>query len=198
MSTAPTKSLDAPIAMIFAFNDEFVLQGLQGLTHEELWRSPTDRNNSILWVADHVVQTRAAVLQMLGERAETGWGNLFDRGATVGDATRYPSGAEVERVMREVTPRLHAALLALSNEDLSRSASQPAPGIKTLADELAFFALHDSYHLWQMSYIRKALGYPGLALKTKTPARQTIAIILSKGVSKEWVNPKKDVSHHPN
>lgn len=163
MSTAPAKSLVAPIAMIFAFNDDFVLQGLQGLTHEELWRSPTNRNNSMLWVAGHVVQTRAAVLQMLGERVETGWANLFDRGATVGDAARYPSGAEVERVMREVSPRLRAALLALSDEHLSRSASQSIPGVKTLADELAFFALHDSYHVGQMSYIRKALGYPGLA-----------------------------------
>jgi hypothetical protein len=41
--------------------------------------------------------------------------------------------------------------------------SQPIPGIKTLADELAFVALHDSYQVGQMAYIRKALGYPGLA-----------------------------------
>lgn len=100
---------------------------------------------------------------MLGERVKTGWGNLFDRGATVGDAGRYPSGAEVERVMREVSPRLHAALLALSDEHLSRSASLPIPGLTTLADELTFFALHDSYHVGQMAYIRKALGYPRLA-----------------------------------
>ncbi len=41
--------------------------------------------------------------------------------------------------------------------------SQAIPGIKTLADELAFFALHDSYQVGQMAYIRKAVGYPGLA-----------------------------------
>jgi uncharacterized damage-inducible protein DinB len=32
----------------------------------------------------------------------------------------------------------------------------------TLAGELAFFAMHDTYHVGQMAYIRKALGYPGL------------------------------------
>jgi uncharacterized damage-inducible protein DinB len=149
--------------MIFSFNNHFVLQALEGLSHEELWRAPTSYNNPMLWVAGHVVQTRAMVLQMLGDRVETGWGNLFDRGTKIGDAKQYPSGAEIARVMREVSPRLHDALSTLSDEHLSKPASLPIPGIKTLADELAFFALHDSYHVGQLAYIRKSLGYPGLA-----------------------------------
>ena len=32
-----------------------------------------------------------------------------------------------------------------------------------MADQIAFFALHDSYHVGQMAYIRKALGYQGIA-----------------------------------
>lgn len=162
MATKTTNTAAAP-TLIFSFNDGFVLQALQGLTHDELWRAFTDRNNPMLWVAGHVVQSRATVLQMLGEPVETGWGNLFDRGATIQDGGRYPSGAEVERTMREVSPRLCAILSALSDEQLARPASFPIPGIKTLADELAFFALHDSYHVGQMAYIRKGLGYPRLA-----------------------------------
>ena len=42
MSTVSAGSLAAPIAMIFSFNEPLVLQALQGLTLEELWRSPTD------------------------------------------------------------------------------------------------------------------------------------------------------------
>jgi hypothetical protein len=37
------------------------------------------------------------------------------------------------------------------------------PGLKTMTDELAFFALHDAYHAGQLAYVRKGLGYPGLA-----------------------------------
>ena len=33
-------------------------------------------------------------------------------------------------------------------------------GAKTVADQLAFFALHDTYHVGQMAYVRKALGCP--------------------------------------
>jgi len=57
---------------------------------------------------------------------------------------------------------LHSALSNLPDELLGRSASLQIPGLKTLADELAFFALHDSYHVGQLGYIRKGLGYPGL------------------------------------
>jgi len=39
MSATAAGSLVAPTAIIFSFNDQFVLQALQGLTHEELWRS---------------------------------------------------------------------------------------------------------------------------------------------------------------
>jgi uncharacterized damage-inducible protein DinB len=163
MTTTTANTSAAPIAMIFAFSDSLVLQALEGLTHEELWRPLTTSNNPLLWVAGHIVQTRAVVLQILGEQAETGWGSLFDRGAKIGNPKDYPSGPEVARVMREVSPRLHTALGALRDEQLNRPASFPIPGLKTLTDELAFFALHDAYHAGQLAYVRKGLGYPGLA-----------------------------------
>ena len=163
MTTITATTGAAPIALIFAFSDSFVLQALDGLTHEELWRPLTPSNNPLLWVAGHIVQTRAMVLQILGEQADTGWGALFDRGAKIGEPKDYPSGPEVARVMREISPRLHAALAALQDEQLNRPASLPIPGLKTLTDELAFFALHDAYHVGQLAYVRKGLGYPGLA-----------------------------------
>ena len=162
MTTATTSAVTAPIAMIFSVNDALVSQALDGLTHEELWHAPTDRNNAMLWIAGHVVQTRAMVLQLLGEPVDTGWGSVFDRGATIGEADRYPTRDEIERVMRDISPRLHAKLVSLDDAELAGPATMPLPGAKTIADQLAFFALHDTYHVGQMAYIRKALGYPGL------------------------------------
>jgi uncharacterized damage-inducible protein DinB len=163
MTTATTSAVAAPIAMIFSVNDDLVFRALEGLTHEQLWQAPTDRNNAMLWIAGHVVQTRAMVLKMLGEPVDTGWGAVFDRGATIGDADQYPSRDEIERVMRDVSPRLQAKLAALDDEQLAGPATMPLPSAKTVADQLAFFALHDTYHVGQMAYVRKALGYPALA-----------------------------------
>jgi hypothetical protein len=59
MTTATTSAVATPIATIFAINDGLVLPALEGLTDDELWKAPTDRNNAMLWIAGHVVQTRA-------------------------------------------------------------------------------------------------------------------------------------------
>ncbi len=103
------------------------------------------------------------VLGFLGDPVDTGWGKLFDRGAGLVDATQYPTRDQIEGVMRDVSPRLNAKLTSLTDEVLTRPATMQVPGTKTVADELAFFAFHDSYHIGQLSYIRKSLGYPGLA-----------------------------------
>jgi hypothetical protein len=163
MTSTTTSAMAAPVATIFSFNEPFVLEALNGLTDEELWRAPSDRNNAMLWVAGHVVQTRAMLLGFLGDPVDTGWGKLFDRGAQVVDRSAYPSRDEIERVMRDVSPRLHAKLASVPDDVLARPATLNVPGLKTVADELAFFALHDSYHVGQLSYIRKSLGRPGLA-----------------------------------
>src|SRR5262249_44966441 len=131
MTTTATRTVAAPISTIFSFNDELVLQAVDGLTQEEWWQAPTDHNNPLLWVAGHLVQTRAMVLQMLGESVDTGWGNLFDRGAKIGDVDQYPSGAEVAQTMREISPRLRTALATLGDEQLNRSSSLGIPGLQT-------------------------------------------------------------------
>jgi DinB superfamily len=163
MTPATTSATAAPVAMIFSFNDDFLFRALDGLTPPQLWQRPTERNNPMAWVAGHLVQSRATVLRLLGDPVDTGWGSLFDRGATIGETSQYPPRDEIERVMREVTPRLHAKLASLDDASLARPASFGLPFAKTLSDELAFFALHESYTVGQLSYIRKALGYPGLA-----------------------------------
>jgi uncharacterized damage-inducible protein DinB len=163
MTTATASALAAPTAMIFSFNEPFVHQALSGLSEEELHRPPSDRNNNMLWIAGHIVQTRAMVLGFLGDHVNTGWGKLFDRGAALVDASQYPARDQIERVMRDVSARLNAKLASLTDDVLKRPATMQVPGTKTVADELAFFAFHDSYHIGQLSYIRKSLGYPGLA-----------------------------------
>ena len=117
----------------------------------------------MLWIAGHVVQTRAQLLGLLGEPFDTGWGERFDRGAVIGEAEGYPSRDEIERVMREVSQRLQAKLAALDDARRAQPPSIDLHGATTVADQVAGFAFHDSYHVGQMGYIRKALGYPALA-----------------------------------
>jgi uncharacterized damage-inducible protein DinB len=163
MTTTTRSAVAAPIAMMFRVNQGLVARALDSLTDDELWRRPTDNNNPMLWIAGHVVQTRAALLKLLGEPFDTGWGDLFARGVALQDRARYPSRGDIDSVMRDVTARLHTKLAALDDEQLASPATGPVfPNAQTVADQIAFLALHESYHVGQLAYVRKALGYPAL------------------------------------
>ena len=67
----------APIAYIFQANDGLIRQTLSDLPAEAFWKQPGGHGNSIMWIVGHITQTRAGMLSLLGERASTGWGELF-------------------------------------------------------------------------------------------------------------------------
>jgi uncharacterized damage-inducible protein DinB len=67
-------------------------------------------------------------------------------------------------VHRDVADRLNWHFAAVTQTELARPAAGPAlPGVTTLAEQLAFFAFHESYHVGQLAYIRKSLGRSGVA-----------------------------------
>jgi uncharacterized protein YndB with AHSA1/START domain len=154
----------APIALMFKLNAGLIKSSLDGIADSDLWQQPTPRNNPMLWVFGHIVATRARLLGALGDPLDAGWSDLFNRGAALQDAGRYPVRQEIERVHGEVADRLKTKFAAFTDADLERPAPTPGlPGVKTVADQLAFFAFHESYHVGQLAYIRKSLGHSGIA-----------------------------------
>lgn len=154
----------APLGFVFAANTSLVVKAFDGIGDDRLWYRPTPQTNPLLWIAGHIVHVRAGLLRLLGDPVETGWGDLFARGAALEDEAKYPGKAEVLRVHQDVGGRIMARLASLTASDLARgvTAGPKPPGVRTLGDQLGFFALHDSYHVGQLGYLRKALGLPGL------------------------------------
>jgi len=86
-----TASAARAIAYIFAANSGLIAKAFEGVADNQLWSRATPGNNPILWIAGHMVGTRALILELLGDPVETGWGDLFARGAALGDQVNYPS-----------------------------------------------------------------------------------------------------------
>jgi uncharacterized protein YndB with AHSA1/START domain/uncharacterized damage-inducible protein DinB len=154
----------APLALIFSVNDSLASRTFEKMADEDLWRRPTERSNPMLWIFGHMVNTRAQMLKMFGEPFDTGWGDVFDRGASLGDAARYPTRETVQAVSHNVNSQLYAKLGALTDAELAKPATRaPTPAVQTIADQIAFLVMHDTYHVGQLAYVRKALGHPGVA-----------------------------------
>ena len=153
----------APLALIFTVNDSLAARSFEKVTDEEIWHRPTDKSNPMLWIFGHMVNTRAAMLKMLGEPFDTGWGDLFDRGAGLHDPARYPAREAVQNVARDVNSRLYAKLASLTDGELASPATRSfTPAVKTVTDQIAFLVMHDTYHVGQLAYVRKAIGHTGV------------------------------------
>jgi hypothetical protein len=161
--TATESPLVTPIRKIYLTNEGLTAKALGGLTFEQLTYRLTENNSPMIWIAAHIVQSRAFVLKLTGESFDTRWGSLFARGAAVPEPAAYPPVSEIAGRMAEVSAQLYATLSSLSPEQLA----VPAPGVnfpnaETLLEQVGFLALHESYHVGQLAYIRKSLGFPGL------------------------------------
>ena len=164
MSTTTTSHPSvAPLIFILTTNDSLAERTFQGVADGDEWKRPTPQSNPMLWILGHMVQTRVALLKLLGEEFDTGWGDVFARGAALEDASGYPGRDAVQSMSRALNARLYARLATLTDADLAAPASRAfTPAVKTLADQISFLTMHDTYHVGQLGYVRKAIGLPGV------------------------------------
>jgi len=153
-----------PVSLIFKLNTGLLRTTLDGLSGDELWQRPTPQTNPMLWIYGHIVQTRATMLGILDDPFDTAWTDLFTRGSALHEASRYPSRDAIDRAHRQIVDRLRARFDRLTEADLASPArGRQLPGARTVGDQLAFLAFHESYHIGQLAYVRKALGHSAIA-----------------------------------
>ena len=153
----------APLAFILSTNDSLAERSFQGVAAGDEWKRPTPQSNPMLWIFGHMVDTRVGLLRLVGGDADLGWGDVFNRGAELADASGYPTRERIVEASRDINGKLYPALAALTDADLAKPATRPfTPAVKTLGDQIAFLTMHDTYHVGQLGYVRKALGLPGV------------------------------------
>jgi uncharacterized damage-inducible protein DinB len=163
-TTATRPAAIAPIAYIFQANDGLIRRTLSDLPADALWKQPGGQGNSIMWIVGHITQTRAGMLSLLGERASTGWGELFRRGAQRQDPSAYPDPQAIKAKGIELTQQLREKLASITEGELAAPVTAvKLPNVSTVGDALAFFAFHEAYHVGQLGYVKKALGYASIA-----------------------------------
>jgi uncharacterized damage-inducible protein DinB len=148
------------VALIYKLNNGVVSRTLDGLSDDEVWQSPPGGGNPIGWILGHVAEYRVGLLGLLGCPLHTEWSaRLFGRGSVRGDRRAYPSRAAIESTWNATHRAMRDAFAAVTSEQLSAPATIELPGVRTLAEQIAFGAFHESYHVGQMGYVRRQLGH---------------------------------------
>jgi hypothetical protein len=148
------------ISESFKFNADLFKKMVEGIASDQWLVRPGGHSNNLLWVTGHAVWARGRALKTLGLEWSHPWVNLFARGAVLVAQDQYPRPEEVLNAWDDVSGKLTSALESASPEVLSKPAPPGIPSFDgKLSGTLAFFSIHESYHIGQMGYLRKWLGY---------------------------------------
>ena len=156
-------SIIASAAENYRFNSGLLPKLAGDLAPQEWLRRPNDSSNHIAWIAGHMVWTRKQLLGRLGTEWSLPWLNLFARGEPCASDAAYPSQAELLDAWSEASRLLENALDSATEELLAQPATSgpPSPDGK-MSGIVSFLAIHETYHLGQISYLRGWLGRKGL------------------------------------
>ena len=145
---------------MFKFNTDIVNKAIADVSAEDWFRKPSDDSNHLMWVMGHLVVHRGQTLKTLGVDWNIAWAPLFSRGSErVADA-EYPRAEEMRDAWNSVSSELSSVLKNSPADVLAAAAPKGPPTFdgKT-SGTVAFYAFHDTYHVGQVSFLRKWLGY---------------------------------------
>jgi uncharacterized damage-inducible protein DinB len=144
-------------------NERLLKRGLADLAIEHMVHRPVDRGNSIHWIVGHITRSRFNFAKALGIEIENPLGESFVRGTPALDDDEYPDMKEVIAAWEMATEKLMARMESITEAELKAAASfqLPTPD-QTLVGLATFIAFHETYHVGQISFVKKLFGLDGL------------------------------------
>ena len=148
------------ITGMFKFNTDIVNKAIAGVESDHWFKKPGDDSNHLTWVMGHLIVHRGQTLKVLGVDYDNTWSELFTRGSErVADA-QYPSVEDIRSAWQDVSSKLSEALKSAPENVVTQDAPKGPPSFDgKIAGTVAFYAFHDTYHVGQVSFLRKWLGY---------------------------------------
>jgi uncharacterized damage-inducible protein DinB len=137
---------------------------LTGLSEGQLLMRPAGDCNNAAFVAAHLVDSRHWMLAQLGSAKPNPLSRYIEGKRGIDEMTEFPSLVELEQAWQAVSTAVAECLDALSADQLDQSVDLGALAeTHTKLGLLAFVVQHDSYHLGQLSLLRRQAGLPAMS-----------------------------------
>ena len=135
-------------------------KAIDGIPPESWLVQPATDSNHLLWIAGHVVVHRGLAAKLLGAEWSAPWEKLFARGTKRMDSGQFPPAKDIQESWKKVSEKLTTALANANARVLGTPALQGMPTLDgSVGGTVSFLCLHEIYHVGQMGYLRKWLGY---------------------------------------
>ena len=153
-------TIDA-IRNVLNYNTWLFNTAMDGVTDAQAAYRLNPHTNAFDRIAGHIVVCRYGMAGIAGIKAEEPpWGSFgeFGKGTQFKEELTCPALADIAAAYHEITAILGETLPKVTEETLSGPAPFTIPGDdQTTGGMLAFFAMHESYHVGQLALLRKSM-----------------------------------------
>ena len=151
-------------AEILRSNTKLFRNCLHGMTQQQAEGRAPSEANSALWVAAHMVKARYGLLKWLGAERPNPLPAALMAAKSIDDVHAWPPVADVLAAWADASHALRDRLAAMTAAQLSTPVDVRFPVFEqTTFALLTFMVQHDTYHLGQLSMLRKIAGLPGMS-----------------------------------
>lgn len=149
-------NLNKPLVTQYEQQTHFFTKALEGIKEDDRQKTLTDDTNHLAWLAGHIVSCRFMLAQMMGLQVSEPYPTLFANLKGIDLKVGYPPLQSLQKDWPAISEKLTQKLGELSDEALLGKAPM---GDGSLMDIVVFFAHHEAYHIGQLGFLRKCLGY---------------------------------------
>jgi DinB superfamily len=161
-----------PVIKQFELQTRLFNNVLEGIEDIKGSKRLSDQVNHLQWIAGHLTNSRYHLAPGLGIKASFPYEDQYTDPSepppynrAISASVKYPSLTEIKKSWNELAATFTEKISGLSEEHLASAIPFPVPTGKTFQDLLSFIASHESYHIGQMSIIRKSLGLSAMSYK---------------------------------
>jgi DinB superfamily len=161
-----------PVSKQFALQTRLfnnVLEGIEDLRGSERLSGQV---NHLQWIAGHLTNSRYRLAPVLGLDISFPYAEMYNdftqpapHNRVIDASIKYPLLTEIKKYWNELAGGFVEKISGLSSGQLAGETPVTVPTGKTLSDLLSFISSHESYHIGQMSIIRKYLGLSAMSYK---------------------------------
>lgn len=150
----------------FELQTSWFLNALENISEQESNIRLAENLNPIKWVAGHLTDARMTIHSLIsGESIQEEYKKLFGKGTSAEPTQAFPTLEEIKVRWVQISEKLKPALHLLPEEKLlAQPPFQTSIPDETLIGLIAYFSMHESFHIGQISVYRKLTGKPAMAM----------------------------------
>jgi uncharacterized damage-inducible protein DinB len=155
-----------PLASTIDLNTRLVLNCLTGVDDAKARRRITPDTNSMAFLLAHLADARHFLAASLGAPLASPFSHQLQYGRSEDEVGPLPELTMLLEAWENIASHLAAVFPGVEPDQLNTASATRFPiGDATTLGTVAFLVQHESYHLGQLGFLRRALGLPAMSYK---------------------------------